>query len=144
MKILVYGAGAVGSYLGATLVNHGHEVTFITRPVAAQILTEIGLTVKHPDGRYKIQPHVVSSVRQAFLNDEIYDVILLTMKSYDLEEALNPLLAFCPQVPPIITLQNGIGLEEMVADQVGSGLVVAGSLTTPVSRESPDGKSQHP
>lgn len=138
MKILVYGAGAVGSYLGANLVHHEHEVTFVTRPVAANILNEIGLTVKFPGGRYKIQPHVVSSVRQAFLDDEIYDVILLTMKSYDLEDALNPLLAFCPQAPPMITLQNGIGLEEMVAEQVGLGLVVAGSLTTPVSRESPE------
>lgn len=138
MKILVYGTGAVGSYLGAALAHHDHEVTFVARPVAANILRERGLSVKHPGGSYKVQPQVVSSVRQAFLADEVYDAILLTMKSYDLADALNPLLAFCPQPPPLITLQNGIGLEEIVIEQVGPGLVVAGSLTTPVSRESPD------
>lgn len=138
MRVLVYGAGAVGGYLGACLAHHAHEVTMVTRPVTANIIDEQGLTIRQPGGRYVVRPRVVSSVRQAFLNDASYDLILMTMKSYDLADAINPLLAFCPNPPPVITLQNGIGLEEMVIEQLGPGRVVSGTLTTPVSREIPE------
>lgn len=138
MRVLVYGAGAVGSYLGGALANAGAQVTMVARPVSANILNEKGLRVQTPRDQFHVEPRVVASVRQAFLDDAEYDVILLTMKSYDLADSLNPLLAFCPQPPPLITLQNGIGLEDYVIKQLGPGRVIAGSLTTPVSRIAPD------
>lgn len=140
MKVLVYGAGAVGSYLGASLAAQDQDVTFVMRPTAAETLGKAGLRISRPGSRnLNIQPQVVTSLRQAFLEDERYDLILLTVKSYDVAEALNPLIAFCPKpFPPVMTLQNGIGIEEMVVQTLKTKAIIAASLTTPVSRQTPD------
>lgn len=140
MKVLVYGAGAVGSYLGASLAAQNQNVTFVIRPSAAETLGKAGLRISRPGARsVTIQPQVVTSLRKAFLEEDGYDLILLTVKSYDVSEALNPLIAFCPKpFPPVMTLQNGIGIEEMVVEALKTKAIIAGSLTTPVSRQTPD------
>jgi len=139
MKILVYGAGAVGSYLGARLAHQGHEVTLVARIVAAEAIAKSGLRLSLPAGPdLLVTPHTVTALRQAFLNDRQYDLLLMAVKSYDVEEALNPLIAFSPRpYPTVLTLQNGIGIEELIVDALESENVVAGSLTTPVSRLTP-------
>lgn len=140
MKILVYGTGAVGGYLGARLAHHGHDVTLVARIVAAEAIAKSGLRLSLPAGPdILVRPQTVTALRQAFLDDRQYDLILLAVKSYDVEEALNPLIAFAPRpYPPILTLQNGIGIEEMVADILETENIIAGSLTTPVSRLTPN------
>lgn len=140
MDILVYGVGAVGSYLGALLADQGHEVTLIARIVAAEAIAKSGLRLSRPQGAdLLVRPKTVTAVRQAFLDNARYDLILLAVKSYDVDEALNPLIAFASRpYPPILTLQNGIGIEEMVKEALETGDVIAGSLTTPVSRLTPD------
>lgn len=141
MRALVYGAGAVGGYLGAALAQQGHEVALITRLNMVELIGDKGLTLVQPgQADVHVQPELYTTVRQALLTGRDYDVILLTMKSYDVAEALNALIAFYPDeaYPPIVTLQNGIGVEEMVKEQLGTERVIAGSLTTPVSRETPE------
>lgn len=141
MRILVYGAGAVGGYLGAALAQAGHEVALITRLTTVELIGDKGLTLVRPEqADVRVQPEMYTTVRQALLPGREYDAILLTMKSYDVAEALNALIAFYPDddYPLIITLQNGIGIEELVKEQLGTEDVIAGSLTTPVSRETPE------
>lgn len=140
MRILVYGAGAVGGYLGAALTRAEQEVTLVTRQQTAAFIKERGLLLAEAGGRnLRLQPEVVTAVRRAFLDDRRYDLILLTMKAYDVEEALNALVAFAPTpLPPVVALQNGIGLEEKIKEALNSGEVIAGSLTTPLSRPTPE------
>jgi 2-dehydropantoate 2-reductase len=136
MKILVFGTGAVGSYLGGRLTHAGHEVTLVARLATAEAIKSNGLAVTENGQRILTHPHVVASLRQAFLEDATYDLVLLAMKSYDVEMALNEMVAFCPSPPPLMTLQNGIGIEEKFAGQFGPARVTAASLTTPVSLDS--------
>lgn len=140
MKILVYGAGAVGGYLGAVLTRAEHDVTLVTRQQTAEFIKKRGLLLSEADGtNLRLHPEVVTSIRLAFIDDQRYDLILLTMKSYDVEEALNSLVAFAPEpLAPVVTLQNGIGLEELVKKALNSDAVIAGSLTTPLSRPTPE------
>jgi 2-dehydropantoate 2-reductase len=136
MDILVFGAGAVGGYLGCRLADAGHAVTLIARGQAAEAYRMNGLVISEEGYQISARPKVVQSLRQAIVGrDTPYDVILFTMKAYDVERALNELVAFSPSPPPIITLQNGIGLEEMVTNEFGAEQVIAGSLTTPLSHE---------
>lgn len=135
MKILVYGAGAVGGYLGAQLARHKHDVTLIVRPVTADAISAYGLIVTEKEQRWKAQPHTVTSVAQAFKDGAAYDLILMGMKAYDLRSALDPLVAFCPQPPTIITTQNGIGVEDVLISQYGAERIIAGSFTLPISKE---------
>lgn len=136
MKILVYGAGAIGCYLAASLAHSGNEVGMVSRPETANFIQQKGLTLSQGEQSFTVQPQLFTSPRQAFLEGQQYDLLILGMKSYDLEEALHPLVAFCPQPPPtILTIQNGIGIESVVLKDFAAPYILAGSVTTPVSRE---------
>jgi len=135
MKILVFGAGAVGGYLGARLASNGHDVTLVTRRPAAEAIERHGMTLVQDGKQMVTRPVVVPALRQAFMDGADYELILLTMKAYDAQAALYELVAFCPTVPTVLTLQNGIGIEETFAAEFGTQQVIAGSLTTPLSHE---------
>lgn len=135
MDILVLGAGSVGGYLGGKLAKAGHQITMIARDMTATAIEEHGLTVVENGAPSTSHPVVVTSLRQAFLDETTYELMLVCVKSYDIDTALNELVAFCPSPPPIITLQNGIGVEELFVKEFGDEKIIAGSLTTPISRE---------
>ncbi|MCA9958419.1 MAG: ketopantoate reductase family protein [Anaerolineales bacterium] len=137
MKILIYGAGAVGGYLGARLAQHGHTLTLVTREITAEAINNGGLFLTEDGETIRTQPVALTSITQAFTGIEPanYDLIVMTMKSYDLHSALDHLVAFCPEPPPIIAIQNGIGVEQQLVKQYGAERIIAGSLTTPISKE---------
>lgn len=136
MKILIYGAGAIGGYLGARLAQSSHDVTMIARAAAAEVASTNGLYISEEGRTELVRPQVVSSVAQAFMGEDArYDLIVMGMKSYDLRPALDPLIAFCPNPPTIITTQNGIGVEQPLIKQFGAEHIIAGSVTIPISKE---------
>jgi 2-dehydropantoate 2-reductase len=135
MDILIYGAGAVGGYLGARLFQQEHNVTLITREVMAKLIGETGLEVTEDGQRVVTRPTAVTSVAQAFKEGQPYDLIILAMKAYDIAKSVNPLVAFCPKPNMILTTQNGIGIEEGLIKQFGAEHVLAGSFTLPIRKE---------
>lgn len=135
MDVLVLGAGAVGCYLGGLLARSGQKVTLVSRRPTAEAIRRNGLTIVEGEKQFRTQPTIVPALREAFKNHTHYDVILLTVKSYDAQAALYEMVAFCPSVPTIITMQNGIGIEEIFIDEFTPERIVAGSLTTPLSHE---------
>ena len=134
MDILIYGAGAVGGYLGAKL-SRQHNVTLITREVMAQLIGETGLEITENNKRIVTRPTAVTSVAQAFKEGQNYDLIILAMKAYDIATAIDPLIAFCPQPNRLLTTQNGIGVEQRLIKQFGAESVIAGSFTLPIRKE---------
>jgi 2-dehydropantoate 2-reductase len=135
MRILVYGAGAVGGYIGGRLTQAGRDVTFIVRDVTADAINEQGLTITEAGQSIVVQPHISTSIAQTFMALEApFDLIIMGMKAYDLAEAIDHLVAFCPEPPPILTLQNGIGIERPLIEQFGAENLTIGALTTPVSK----------
>ncbi|MFZ1398618.1 MAG: 2-dehydropantoate 2-reductase, partial [Candidatus Promineifilaceae bacterium] len=135
MDILIYGAGAVGGYLGARLTQQQHNVTLITREVMAKLIGETGLEVTEDGQRVVTRPTAVTSVAQAFKDGQQYDLIILAMKAYDIARSVDPLVAFCPEPKMILTTQNGIGIEAGLIKQFGAEHVLAGSFTLPIRKE---------
>jgi 2-dehydropantoate 2-reductase len=105
MRILVVGAGAIGGYFGGRLLQAGQDVTFLVRPKRAAELASAGLVIKSPAGDVTLKnPPTV----QADALKETFDVVLLSCKAFDLEDAIR---SFAPAVGPntsIIPLLNGM------------------------------------
>src|ERR1700712_2615486 len=105
MRILVVGAGAIGGYFGGRLLQAGREVTFLVRPKRAAELAGAGLVIKSPNGDVTLKsPPTV----QADKLGEKFDVVLLSCKAFDLDDAIK---SFAPAVGPqtsIIPLLNGM------------------------------------
>jgi 2-dehydropantoate 2-reductase len=105
MRILVVGAGAIGGYFGGRLLQASCDVTFLVRPKRAAELADAGLVIKSPLGDVTLKnPATV----QADKLSEKFDVVLLSCKAFDLEDAIK---SFAPAVGPdtaIIPLLNGM------------------------------------
>lgn len=135
MHILVYGSGAVGGYLGGYLAAAGEQVMLLMRPEGAARVQAQGLTLvgPEPDRRIQAQPQAATSLATALeAAASPPDLILLTMKAYDMAPALLALADRLPQPPPVICFQNGIGVEEEARTALPTATVVAGVVTTPL------------
>ena len=105
MRVLVVGAGAIGGYFGGRLLQAGNDITFLVRPRRASELARDGLVIKSPGGDVTLKnPPTV----QADKLSEKFDVVLLSCKAFDLDDAIK---SFAPAVGPdtsIIPLLNGM------------------------------------
>jgi|HubBroStandDraft_6_1064221.scaffolds.fasta_scaffold573473_1 2-dehydropantoate 2-reductase len=122
MRILVIGAGALGGYFGARLVRAGRDVAFMVRPHRAAQLARTGLRVTSPHGDFTIPVKTIlpEGIREPF------DLILLGVKSYSLDEAMNQ---FAPAVGPdtaILPVLNGMGHIDRLTAKFGAWHVLGG------------------
>ncbi len=108
MKIAIIGAGAVGSTLGALLARRGQDVTLIGRPAHVAAIRSDGLRVEGHLGEFTIQ------VKAAETLDFRPDLALLTVKTQDVVAAVRDNLTCLTDVP-LVTLQNGVRSDELVA-----------------------------
>jgi 2-dehydropantoate 2-reductase len=123
MRILVVGAGAIGGYFGGRLLAAGRDVTFLVRPRRAAELASVGLVIKSPKGDVTLKnPPTV----QADKLNEKFDVILLSCKAFDLDDAIK---SFAPAVGPqtaIIPLLNGMLHLDVLDGKFGRERVLGG------------------
>ena len=89
MRLLVVGAGATGGYFGGRLAEAGRDVTFLVRPRRAAQLQAAGLRIVSPHGNAKVRPKLVTVDAIA----APYDAVLLAVKSYSLDAAIEDFAA---------------------------------------------------
>jgi 2-dehydropantoate 2-reductase len=135
LDILVYGAGAVGSFLGGRLTQAGHAVTLLGRPALRRVIHEQGLRLDGPNGSVTVHPPVVTSLDELETQP---DVVLLTVKAYRIEEALPELDRLGDQGATVVTIQNGVGTEEWLLERPSLQRLIAGSLTISIGSDGPD------
>jgi 2-dehydropantoate 2-reductase len=141
-RILVIGAGAVGSWVGARLALSGAAVTLVGRGPLVEAVRASGLRLVEPEGERQTQRlPAFESLRDA-LAARSYDLAVLAVKAYDTALALADLRA-APAGPPILSLQNGIGNEEALAEALGADRVIAGAIETPLSAPLPGSVVAH-
>jgi 2-dehydropantoate 2-reductase len=123
MRILVVGAGAIGGYFGGRMLQAGADVTFLVRPKRAAELAGAGLVIKSPLGDVTLKnPPAVQADRLT----EKFDVVLLSCKAFDLDDAINSL---APAVGPdtaIVPLLNGIKHLDTLDQRFGRQRVLGG------------------
>jgi len=122
MRVLVIGAGALGGYYGACLVRAGRDVTFLVRSARAGQLQRNGLQVASPHGDFAVEPKLVSAgdLREPF------DVVLVGVKAYSLDDAMSQ---FAPAVGPgtmILPILNGLKHIDALIARFGAARVLGG------------------
>ena len=143
IKVLSFGAGAIGTYIGGSLALAGHQVVFVEQPKVVEELRQRGLRLDLTlDDRRKtketsrIDPSaivIVSSLDDA-LRYGPFDVALFALKSFDTPAALEGLKPFADKMPPILCLSNGVDNEPMIADILGKDKVIYGTVTSAIGR----------
>jgi 2-dehydropantoate 2-reductase len=122
MKILVLGAGGIGGYYGARLIEAGADVTFVVREARRRQLARDGLRVQSPLGSFAEAVHAVPAVHKR----DDFDLVILACKAYDLQSAIDaiaPALASGASVLPFI---NGIGVYDWLDGAFGRRRVLGG------------------
>jgi len=131
MRTLFVGAGATGGYFGGRLAQAGRDVTFLVRPGRAAVLAERGLRIHAPGGESVIPVRTVT----ADALDGPYDLIVLAVKSYGLDQAIADLQPAMGDRTVIVPLLNGMRhLDTLISafgeDRVYGGVcMIAGTLT---------------
>lgn len=122
MRTLVIGAGALGGYFGGCLARAGRDVTFLVRPRRAEQLAKTGLAIISPQGDFTVPANTVLArdLKGSF------DLILVGVKSYSLDQAMEE---FAPAVGPnamILPILNGLGHLDKLTARFGAERVLGG------------------
>ncbi len=123
MNVLVFGLGALGHVFAAFLQRAGHRVVGIGRPKVVEVVRQQGIAVTGIWGEFQIKlSGVYESVDK--INAENFDLILLTVKSYDTQTAVEALRPIVGEKTILVCAQNGYGNYETAAQILGDEHVV--------------------
>ncbi len=128
MKIAVIGAGAMGSIFGGHLKEVGEDVTFIDiYKEHMEKVSKDGLYIEMPDGTSK----VIKGIKTATSTEGLpkMDLIIIFVKSTITKEAAKEALPLVGDNTLFLTLQNGLGNGEAIAEVVGKEKVLLGVTT---------------
>jgi 2-dehydropantoate 2-reductase len=121
MNIIILGAGALGTVLGAHLARAGEGVTLIARGNRAAFLQEHGATITGLVD-FTVPVRVVTDPQQV----HEADILIVTVKTYDMASALTSIKHM--QVESVFSLQNGVLKNEQLAQTFGWDKVL-GAMT---------------
>ncbi|MBI4731294.1 MAG: ketopantoate reductase family protein [Chloroflexi bacterium] len=143
ISALVFGAGAIGTYVGGSLALAGHRLVVVEHPAIAAELRARGLRldVSIDKNRRAAEPLIVPpgafgcvpSLSEAMEHGP-FDVAIFAMKSFDTAAALEQIKPFADKMPPVLCLQNGVDNEPAIEAALGAERVIAGTVTCSVAR----------
>lgn len=133
------GAGAIGCFVGGCLALNGQQVTLVGRSFPMQKIAREGLTLRWP-GHSPQTVFLATTTTVPFDSD--FDFILLTVKAPDTLQVIKELSGFenlttLTRKTYLVSLQNGIGNEEQLANAFGPERVIAGTITIPIQAPEP-------
>jgi 2-dehydropantoate 2-reductase len=144
MKIAVLGAGSLGSALGGVLAEHGHDVVLVNRNAAfCSAVNAHGLTlqeggaagtprsvrlqaVQSLEALEALQDVASQPVRLMPFDLAAFDLMLVLVKSKDTEAVVRSALPWISEHTVVMSLQNGLGHEDIIGAIVGKECVLAG------------------
>jgi len=126
MKILVYGAGAIGSVFGGFLSDGGHDVTLLGRRWHMERIEEDGLFISGIWGT-KIVDNLKVATDFSDVKED-FDLILVTVKSYDTEKAGQDIKKILKEDTLVMNLQNGLGNSETLLKYIPEDRLITGRV----------------
>lgn len=136
-RVVVFGAGAMGSWIGGLLSSAGNDVTLVARQDHATIVAARGLRTSGKTESHT-RPKAVTRAQDA----GVPDVLLLTTKAYDTRRAIEEMRPLVGARTTIVSMQNGLGNIEALGDAFDERQVLAAVTTHGVTFVEP-GHVQH-
>ena len=118
LRILIYGAGVIGSLYAALLADAGYDTSIYARGKRLEILKNNGLLYKKDQDLIRAKIKILEEVP----DDDIYDFILLTVRENQLYEALTELKN--NKSNTIVTMVNSLDSYKKWEDIVGTGKIL--------------------
>jgi 2-dehydropantoate 2-reductase len=135
MRILSFGAGAIGTYVGGSLALRQHRVVFLEKPQVAQDLRQRGLRLEIEEEIHQIpEPEMAGSIEEA-LEAGPFDLAIFALKSFDTQKGIESMAQHIEAIPPVLCLQNGVDNEAALEQILGPKRVIPGTVTSAVGRE---------
>ena len=133
--IAVIGAGAVGAYYGGRLAQHGHDLHFLLRSDYKHVAKN-GWQIKSCHGDFNLPPGTmrVYDKPEKMPNADWVIVTLKATANDQLESLITPLIKENTQ---ILTMQNGLGNEEHLAELFGAQRIIGGLAFVCIHRLEP-------
>jgi 2-dehydropantoate 2-reductase len=123
MKTVMIGPGAMGSLFGGLLTRAGEDLWLVGyKKEQVETICSVGLTLEGREGSQIIPMKAtpdVTSVGKA-------DLVIFFVKTYDTEKAASDSLALEKEDTIFLTLQNGLGNEEMICKKIDRKKVMLG------------------
>lgn len=123
MRIAVVGAGGVGGYFGGRLAQSGADVVFIVRGRTLDALRSRGLRVESINGDFALD-HVEATNDPASIGN--VDAVILTVKAWQIPEAIAGLSPMLRDDTPVVPLENGMTAPEEISRILGPQHAVGG------------------
>ncbi|WP_043833227.1 ketopantoate reductase family protein [Muricoccus aerilatus] len=122
MRICVLGAGALGSALGGVLADGGADVRLLGRVAHMEAIAQDGLMLREGqrDRKVRLQAHTDAAAIGAV------DLVIVLVKSFHTREAVMAARALVGPETTVLSLQNGLGHEDVLTEVVGRDRVIAG------------------
>jgi 2-dehydropantoate 2-reductase len=127
------GSGAIGGYYGARLQRGGADVTFVARGANLAALKDNGIAIEGPD------PFQLAKVQATDDPKTIgpVDLIIFSVKLRDTESAAKTLVPILKPDTALISLQNGVQKDDMLAPIIGRERLMGGAAYIGVALEKP-------
>lgn len=138
MRILVLGAGAIGGYFGGRLVEGGADVEFLVREGRQRQLSADGIRIESKFGDCQVPVKAVTAAQA----EGPYDLVLLTCKAYDLDNAIAAIAPFVGAQTAILPLLNGVAHIAVLNARFGAASVMGG-VAKIAATLTPDGVVKH-
>jgi 2-dehydropantoate 2-reductase len=126
MRICILGTGGLGSVLGGYLAKAGVDVTLIGRPAHMQAIAQRGLRISGIRGEFLIRDRLtpLTHPREA---EGTFDYLILLVKGKDNQQALQDAATLTRRVSAALSLQNGVGKNDILEQWIGADKVIGAS-----------------
>jgi 2-dehydropantoate 2-reductase len=134
MRVLVFGAGAIGSLLGAYLAKAGWAVHLVAREAHVRAIHAHGLRVTGIWGDFAVR-NLEAVTQCSALAANSYDVVLITVKAYDTRAAAQAVQPYVGPTTCVCAVQNGLGNSETLQERFSKEQIALGRIITGVEHE---------
>lgn len=124
MKTAIVGPGAMGSLFAYYLTSAGEELWLIDhRPARAEKIKKDGIKIEGISGEHHFKPQITADPEEV----GEAELIIICVKAYDTEAAIKRIAPLIGKTTTVLSVQNGKGNLEIIAEVVGEGQVIGGT-----------------